>query len=552
MSESGHSQPGLYGIERRRRWKEPGPGGPQNLSGPGGRERDYIAPWERERRDGSEETSTAVMQKTPIILSKPPAERSKQPAPPAAPAAPPAPAPLEKPIVLMKPREEGKGPAATTSASTPEGTAPPPPAAPVPPKGEKEGQRPTQPVYQIQNRGMGTAAPAAMDRELGAGWDLVGSRHPLAQSLTTSSVSCFLSPAAVVGQAKLLPPERMKHSIKLVDDQMNWCDSAIEYLLDQTDVLVVGVLGLQGTGKSMVMSLLSANTPEEDQRAYVFRAQSAEMKERGGNQTSGIDFFITQERIVFLDTQPILSPSILDHLINNDRKLPPEYNLPHTYVEMQSLQIAAFLFTVCHVVIVVQDWFTDLSLYRFLQTAEMVKPSTPSPSHESSSSSGSDEGTEYYPHLVFLQNKARREDFCPRKLRQMHLMIDQLMAHSHLRYKGTLSMLQCNVFPGLPPDFLDSEVNLFLMPFMDSETEGETPPRAGPGSSPLFSLLPGYRGHPSFQSLVSKLRSQVMSMARPQLSHTILTEKNWFHYAARIWDGVKKSSALAEYSRLLA
>lgn len=127
----------------------------------------------------------------------------------------------------------------------------------------------------------------------------------------------------------------------------------------------------------------------------------------------------------------------MDHLINNDRKLPPEYNLPHTYVEMQvgepagpglgagpgegaalasgghfpplapnlvslcvswgaapprphlglacvahgewlnvlkpaprpscspqSLQIAAFLFTVCHVVIVVQDWFTDLSLYR--------------------------------------------------------------------------------------------------------------------------------------------------------------------------------------------
>ncbi|KAK9394490.1 Protein SMG9 [Crotalus adamanteus] len=110
---------------------------------------------------------------------------------------------------------------------------------------------------------------------------------------------------------------------------------------------------------------------------------------------------------------------------------------------------------------------------RFLQTAEMVKPSTPSPRHESSSSSGSDEGTEYYPHIA-------------------------------------------------------------------------------PGSGPLFSLLPGYKGHPSFQSLIAKLRSQMMSMSRPQLSHTILTEKNWFHYAARIWDGVKKSSALSEYSRLLA
>ncbi|KAL7394120.1 hypothetical protein ABVT39_020980 [Epinephelus coioides] len=97
-------------------------------------------------------------------------------------------------------------------------------------------------------------------------------------------------------------------------------------------------------------------------KGYVFRAQTQEIKERGGNQSTGIDFFITQERVIFLDTQPMLSPSILDHLINNDRKLPPEYNLPHTYVEMQSLQIAAFLFTVCHVVIVVQDWFTDLNL----------------------------------------------------------------------------------------------------------------------------------------------------------------------------------------------
>lgn len=33
---------------------------------------------------------------------------------------------------------------------------------------------------------------------------------------------------AVIGQTKLLPPEKMKHSIKLVDDQMNWCDNAME------------------------------------------------------------------------------------------------------------------------------------------------------------------------------------------------------------------------------------------------------------------------------------------------------------------------------------
>lgn len=38
-------------------------------------------------------------------------------------------------------------------------------------------------------------------------------------------------------------------------------------------------------------------------RGYVFRAQSQEIKERGGHQSSGIDFFITQERVIFLDTQ---------------------------------------------------------------------------------------------------------------------------------------------------------------------------------------------------------------------------------------------------------
>uniref|UniRef100_UPI00398E87F3 nonsense-mediated mRNA decay factor SMG9 n=1 Tax=Pristiophorus japonicus TaxID=55135 RepID=UPI00398E87F3 len=446
------------------------------------------------------------MQKTPIILSKPPAERTSKVAPtPAVPSSNPA----EKPIVLMKAREEGKPSATGDGASQA-------PAA----KAEKEFQRPTQPVYQIQNRGMAPSAPSS-------------SMDP------------------VMGEVKLHPPERMKHGIKLVDDQMNWCDSAMEYLMDQTDVLVIGIIGLQGTGKSTIMSLLSANTPEEDQRSYVFRAQTQEIKERGGNQTNGIDFFITQERIVFLDTQPILSPAVLDHLINNDRKLPPEYSLPHTYVEMQSLQMAAFLFTVCHAVLVVQDWFTDLNLYRFLQTAEMLKPSTPSPSHESSGGPGSDEGTEYYPNIVFLQNKASREDFCPRNLKTMHAAIDKLMLHSHLKYKGALSMLDCNIFPGLSSDFLESEVNLFLLPAMESEVE-ENLSRAGAGGLSLFSYLPGYKGHPSFQSLVSKLRSLILSLSRPQLSHTILTEKNWFHYAARIWDGVRKSSALSEYSRLLS
>ncbi|XP_033928208.1 nonsense-mediated mRNA decay factor SMG9 [Melopsittacus undulatus] len=482
MSDSGQS-PAPGGRRRWTRDKEPEGGG--------------------ERREAGEEPA-GLMQKTPIILAKPPGERAQPKAGPG-----PAPPPPAPPILLMKARG-GAGPGEESArgggvAGGAGGEGP----AQAPPREREGGPRPTQPVYQLHGRGLGP--PGNME--------------------------------AVAGQSRLAAPEKMKTSIKLVDEQMNWCDSALEFLLEQTDVLVVGAMGLQGTGKSTLLSLLAANQPDEDPRSFVFRPQGPELRERGGSQTGGIDFFITQERVVFLDTQPLLSPALLDHLINNDRKLPPEYGLPHTYIEMQSLQIAAFLFTVCHVVLLVQDWFTDLGLYRFLQTAEMVKPSTPSPGHEPSA--GTEEPSEYYPHLVFVQTRAGPGSFRPRRLRQMQQLLQRLMAHSHLKYRGSLCPRE--VIPGLPEGPPESDVNLFLLPPM--EVDEEPPPR--PGSSPLFPLLPPFRGHGSFGTLLSRLRGRILAAARAQISHSLLTERNWFHYAARIWDGVKKSSALAEYGRLL-
>ena len=58
--------------------------------------------------------------------------------------------------------------------------------------------------------------------------------------------------------------------------------------------------------------------------------------------------------------------------------------------------------TVCHVILVVADWFTDMSLLRFLLSAEMLKPSTLSGSH--GSSSGQDDMHEFFPHLGSIVN----------------------------------------------------------------------------------------------------------------------------------------------------
>lgn len=68
--------------------------------------------------------------------------------------------PLEKPIMLIKARDEG-GKAGTTPD-----VAAPPVSGSGAAKLEREGQRPTQPVYQIQNRGMASAgSTCAVDRE---------------------------------------------------------------------------------------------------------------------------------------------------------------------------------------------------------------------------------------------------------------------------------------------------------------------------------------------------------------------------------------------------
>ncbi|KAK2182826.1 hypothetical protein NP493_334g00018 [Ridgeia piscesae] len=337
--------------------------------------------------------------------------------------------------------------------------------------------------------------------------------------------------------ARLAPPADMKHAIKLVDDNLSWCDSGMDMLVDQTGFVTVGVIGLQGSGKSTVASLLAGNTLSDVHRSSVFRCQTREERETCCQQTFGIDMFVTSERMIILDTQPLLSSAILDHMIHNDKKYSAEYSSVENCVEIQSLQLASFMMTVCNVVIVVIDWFIDANLLRFLQTAEMLKPPTPVPSHESS-----DLSSEYYPDIVFVLNRASREDFSVESQSKMQETITAVFNKSHLKYRGQVSLMNEMLYPGIPSDRLPGDISLFVLPSMETNstaTEG------------VFSLIPDYRGHPSFEKMLRSLRNQLLSIPPRQLTHTVLSERNWFHYAARTWEAVKKSTLFAEYNRLL-
>ena len=56
---------------------------------------------------------------------------------------------------------------------------------------------------------------------------------------------------------------------------------------------------------------------------------------------------------------------MIDSAVSFDQKKGvPDFMNSDSNLELQSLQFAAFLFSVCHVIIFVQDWFVDPNLVR--------------------------------------------------------------------------------------------------------------------------------------------------------------------------------------------
>ncbi|XP_053375253.1 nonsense-mediated mRNA decay factor SMG9-like [Mercenaria mercenaria] len=463
--------------------RDRGRGGPRRRRPRGG------GPPVRKERDYDGDTSSSQPTSRPIILAKHPENESSQVSSSGRGSTSTSPTPSnrqsEKPVTVLKPR--GEDPRRTLSSSV---------------------SLPSIPVSTVQGE--------------------------------TPPQQTFLQ-RTIEGTSRLSGPTEMSHCTKLIDEHHQWCETAFDSLLEQTDFLVVGVIGLQGTGKSTILSLLAGNTEIDAHRNYVFPPQSRAIREECGHMTNGIDIFVTSQRVIFLDCQPLLSASVLDQLIHNEKKIPPEYTTAENFAEIQSLQQVTLLLTVCNVVMVVQDWFTDLSVLHFLQTAEMLKPSTPSSSGHDSNSAPEDH-PDYYPHIVFVQNKSGREDFSVENFTAMQKSLSTIFQTSKLKMKGDVNMTTGRQTFGLNPAFVKSDLNLFVLPCMDGRKDAE---------DTVLTMLPEYRGYPSFQTLINSLRGQILAMPREAITHTTLTEKNWFHYAARIWDSIKKSQLIAEYNRLL-
>lgn len=305
-------------------------------------------------------------------------------------------------------------------------------------------------------------------------------------------------------------------AIKLIDENLEFNPGPLqEFLTEQTDFTVIGVIGLQGSGKSTLLSNLVSNANHS-----IFPAQTEDHILRCAHCTTGMDIYISSNRLILLDTQPVLSPSLMDISVLQ-RKTAPIYDTTginkssaeYASLEIHSLQLSAFIFSVCHVVLFVQDWFIDPNLIRFIQTTEMLKPSNITNRPE--------EYYEYFPEGVFIHNKVPSSDFLKQNIEDIQDFYSTTFAKSklflHSGKHGTAGA-------GLD-DAEHSPCNVYQVPELQDGDQ--------------------------FARVMAMLRKQLSGTARRHFTVNTLSEKNWLLYAAKIWDHIRKNSYFLEYNRYL-
>ncbi|KAM3961968.1 nonsense-mediated mRNA decay factor SMG9 [Aphomia sociella] len=386
-------------------------------------------------------------------------------------------------------------------------------------------------------------------------------------------------------EQKASPPlKQMTEPIKLLDENMEFSNAAMEFLHDSsTNYLVVGIIGTQGVGKSMILNLIDQNTHsqsacvhklhalavsspdtyqsnisvlegqmkdmdlaaghEEMQKKdehLKFKMQDIEHIEKGVHCTKGIDMYITNDRVILLDCQALWSPSLIEENVN------PITARSANVVIVDCLQIASYLMSICHVLIAVQDWFTDYNFIRYIQAAEMLKPSLSAsstvPSQETSESTG---GGESHPHLLLLHNRCQLEDFTPEAIKTMQDLYRKAFQRSNLQLNSGMYMYSDtnrnglnvdNVCKGYSVDACGTPINLFLLPELYEDYDNKDI----------------YRGHPPFEQLAKRLRWMILGVNRHQITNVPnLSERGWFHYCNKAWETIRKCTFFMEYERFL-
>ncbi|KAF9128432.1 smg-9, nonsense mediated mRNA decay factor [Mortierella sp. 14UC] len=259
-----------------------------------------------------------------------------------------------------------------------------------------------------------------------------------------------------------MPPPMGAHSVKLMNDQGKVQEGAEQWMSEHPGHFVVGIIGSQGVGKS---SLLSSFCPAPLASA-AFTKQPPQMAAVAGYQTSGIDMYITPERMILLDTEPIFCLSNLENALRNERVAD---GIPiDIWLDQQALVLATFLISVCNVVLVLgkDDEPSSSKSFRLLQRVEVfmkaLSASTSATqggvSVQGSGMSGQapdayqrDGLGDWCADIVFISNKVPPMAFGPDHYRDSAAKQAQLWQHSNLQLFGSINM--ATIFPRFEDSF---------------------------------------------------------------------------------------------------
>lgn len=198
---------------------------------------------------------------------------------------------------------------------------------------------------------------------------------------------------------------------------------AKKLFMKNSDFLVVGVIGTQGVGKSTICNILANEQENFDYYSSIFKDEEGIFPTKlkphkcsARSRTESTHMFITSDRLILLDSPPVLCNSYKKEMITN---------------ELDDLRQLIVFLSVCHLLIVVHDdYFVNMSFMRLLHLAELMKPGMDNKPFISN----------YFPNVLFIKNRAKRQDYTVAAQNKMHQMLKSLFKDSQLRiYQGQLS-----------------------------------------------------------------------------------------------------------------